>query len=279
MFEYDTLVGSSRVGPDQRLSLGAAVDYIQDCEWFDITGEPVAAAYFKEMGVGMVVIFRQLELFRRPHLAEKLRLKTWAYDCTRLLGFRNTVIYDEEGNVCVAGNSIGAFVSVENGRVERVEQRVADSIGKRERYGMDYLPRRIPIPQWAPVLAEPVRICRHHLDGNRHMNNARYLEIAEDSLEDKLFYNQLRVEYKIPAQLGDILIPEIYGQNREIVWDQSGEALLVKTREDLPGKSREDLFGKSGEAQIVRLRDKQGRENAVVEFRKQSIFPERSEDK
>lgn len=263
MFEYDTLVGSSRVGPDRRLSLGAAVDYIQDCEWFDIMGEPVAAAYFKEMGVGMVVIFRQLELFRRPHLAEPLRLKTWAYDCTRLLGFRNTMIYDQDGKVCLAGNSIGAFVSVESGRVERVEQRVADSIGKRQRYGMHYLPRRIPIPQGSPVLAEPVRVCGHHLDGNRHMNNARYLEIAEDSLGDKPLFNRLRVEYKIPAQWGDILIPEIYEQN------DSGAAEEKSTA----------LSGKSGQARIVRLIDQQGRENAVVEFRKESIFPERSEDK
>lgn len=258
MFEYNTVVGSSRVGPEQRLSLGAAVDYIQDCEWFDIMGEPVAAAYFKEMEVGMVVIFRQLEAIRMPLLAEKLQVKTWAYDCTRLLGFRNTMIYDEAGKVCLAGNSIGAFVSIKSGKVDRVEQRVADSIEKTARYDMEYLPRRIPIPRFTPVLGEPIRVSRHHLDGNRHMNNARYLEIAEDNLRDKLSYNRLRVEYKIPAQMGDILIPEIYGQNSETMFEQGYKASLER---DCEASLEQD-----GSIQIVRLRDKQGRENAVIEF-------------
>lgn len=241
MHEYQAIVGSSRVGADGRLTIGAAVDYMQDCEWFDIVGERSASAYFEEKGVGMFVVSRQLDLLRMPLFSEKITVRTWAYDCTRLLGFRNTLICDGAGEVCVASYSIGSFVEKEKGRSARVPQAIADSIFKDAKYPMEYLPRKITVPEEAGELFPPERVCKYHIDNNRHMNNARYLEIAEDCLPEEFLFNQLRVEYRTPAKRGDRITPRMF----------CGEGKSAGGRE---------------RTRIVSLCDQDGRLNAVVEF-------------
>lgn len=241
MYEYQAIVGSSRVGADGRLTIGAAVDYLQDCEWFDIMGERLASAYFEEKGVGMFVVSRQLDLIRLPLFSEKITVRTWAYDCTRLLGFRNTLICDGAGEVCVASYSIGSFVEKEKGRSARVPQAIADSIFKDEKYPMEYRSRKIAVPETGGEILPAERVRKYHIDNNRHMNNARYLEIAEDCLPEDFFFDQLRVEYKTPAKRGDRITPQLFS---------------------LEGAEAEGR----GLTKIVSLCDQEGRTNAVVEF-------------
>ena len=50
---------------------------------------------------------------------------------------------------------------------------------------------------------------RHHLDTNHHVNNARYVEIARESLPQEISVKELRVEYKKAAVLGDYMIPRV----------------------------------------------------------------------
>jgi FHS family L-fucose permease-like MFS transporter len=45
----------------------------------------------------MFLVSRQLDIVRRPEQNEKLTVKTWTYELKRMYGYRNTVIYDENG--------------------------------------------------------------------------------------------------------------------------------------------------------------------------------------
>ena len=48
------------------------------------------------------------------------------------------------------------------------------------------------------------------IDYNRHMNNANYLRMAMELLPDDFQARNLRMEYRVPAKLGDSLTPIIY---------------------------------------------------------------------
>ena len=50
---------------------------------------------------------------------------------------------------------------------------------------------------------------RHHLDTNLHVNNAQYAEIAREFLPEDFEIQELQIEYKKAAVLGDRMFPRI----------------------------------------------------------------------
>ena len=74
---------------------------------------------------------------------------------------------------------------------------------------MTYGERRIIVPKDAEFkVHEPVAVTRNDIDYNGHMNNANYIRIANEYLPEGYKYNNVRVEFKIPARLGQSLVPQ-----------------------------------------------------------------------
>lgn len=58
-------------------------------------------------------------------------------------------------------------------------------------------------------MAESIVAARYHMDTNHHVNNAQYVEIAREILPDYFKIEEIRVEYKKVAVLGDVITPHI----------------------------------------------------------------------
>ena len=50
---------------------------------------------------------------------------------------------------------------------------------------------------------------RNDIDYNQHTNNANYVRMALELLPENFVVRSMRVEYKIPAKLGNVLVPEV----------------------------------------------------------------------
>ena len=59
-------------------------------------------------------------------------------------------------------------------------------------------------------MLEPIRVLRADIDYNKHVNNANYVRMAMELLPEGFMVHGLRVEYRVAAKLGDVLIPTIY---------------------------------------------------------------------
>lgn len=66
-------------------------------------------------------------------------------------------------------------------------------------------------------MLEPVRVLRADIDYNRHMNNANYVRVAMELLPEGFEVKGLRVEYRVAAKFGDVLVPTIYKYNDVII--------------------------------------------------------------
>ena len=75
---------------------------------------------------------------------------------------------------------------------------------------MNYKDRRIILPKTEGEVLEPVKVLRADIDYNRHLNNANYVRMAMELLPEDFVVSGLRVEYRIAAKLGDMLVPTIY---------------------------------------------------------------------
>ena len=126
-----------------------------------------------------------------------------------MFGFRNTFIYDAEGNVCYKTWSMGAFVDRTTGRLQRIPQNVLSSVSIEPKKDMTYGERRIIVPKDAEFnVHELVAVTRNDIDYNGHMNNGNYIRIANEYLPEGYNYNNVRVEFKIPARFGQSLVPQ-----------------------------------------------------------------------
>ena len=210
MYSLKYKVTTSTCDSEGRLKLYSALQMMQDCSEMWIDSEPGVKQYFSEQNMAQLLATRQVEIIRVPEYKEELTVTSTVYDMKPMFGFRNTFIYDAQGNPCYKTWSMGAFVDKVAGKLKRVDQATIDSMNLEPQKEMNYRDRRIILPKQGGDILEPVKVLRADIDYNKHMNNANYVRMAMELLPESMVVRGMRVEYRVAAKLGDILTPTMY---------------------------------------------------------------------
>ena len=210
MYSLKYKVTTSTCDSEGRLKLYSALQMMQDCSEMWIDSEPGVKQYFAEQNMAQLLATRQVEIIRVPEYKEELTVTSTVYDMKPMFGFRNTFIYDAQGNPCYKTWSMGAFVDKVAGKLKRVDQATIDSMNLEPQKEMNYRDRRIILPKQGGDMLEPVKVLRADIDYNKHMNNANYVRMAMELLPESMAVRGMRVEYRVAAKLGDILTPTMY---------------------------------------------------------------------
>ncbi len=210
MYSLEYKVTTSTCDSEGRLKLYSALQMMQDCSEMWIDSEPGVKQYFAEQNMAQLLATRQVEVARVPEYKEKLTVTSTVYEMKPMFGFRNTFIYDADGNPCYKTWSMGAFVDKAAGKLKRVDDATIASMTLEPKLEMNYRDRRIILPKEGGTPLSPIRVLRADIDYNRHMNNANYVRVAMELLPDDFLVKGLRVEYRIAAKLGDVLTPTIF---------------------------------------------------------------------
>lgn len=206
MYELSEQIGASRTDNTGKLRLVSAIDILQDCSMLWLQSEPTFSNCLDDNGWFMIMASRQVNVERLPNYLESVTVKTWIYECQKSLGYRNTVMFDERGEVCVSSWCIGAFVDREKGKFIKLPLEVIESLSIDEKFDMEYLPKKIKAADTYSVSPQiPLR--RSDIDINNHVNNARYVEMACEVLPEDFAPRRMRVEYKKAAVWGDAIYP------------------------------------------------------------------------
>lgn len=210
MYSLKYKVTTSTCDSEGRLKLYSALQMMQDCSEMWIDSEPGVKQYFADQNMAQLLATRQVEIIRVPEYKEELTVTSTVYDMKPMFGFRNTFIYDAQGNPCYKTWSMGAFVDKVAGKLKRVDQATIDSMNLEPQKEMNYRDRRIILPKQGGDILEPVKVLRADIDFNKHMNNANYVRMAMELLPESMVVRGMRVEYRVAAKLGDILTPTMY---------------------------------------------------------------------
>lgn len=210
MYSLKYKVTTSTCDSEGQLKLYSALQMMQDCSEMWIDSEPGVKQYFAEQNMAQLLATRQVEIIRVPEYKEELTVTSTVYDMKPMFGFRNTFIYDAQGNPCYKTWSMGAFVDKVAGKLKRVDQATIDSMNLEPQKEMNYRDRRIILPKQGGDILEPVKVLRADIDYNKHMNNANYVRMAMELLPESMAVRGMRVEYRVAAKLGDILTPTMY---------------------------------------------------------------------
>ncbi len=210
MYSLKYKVTTSTCDSDGKLKLYSALQMMQDCSEMWIDSEPGVKLYFAEQNMTQLLATRQMEVIRVPKYKEELTVATSVYGMKSMFGFRNTFIFDAEGKPCYKTWSMGAFVDKTTGKLKRVDDVTIQSMTLEPQLDMNYKDRRIILPKTEGEVLEPIKVLRADIDYNKHLNNANYVRMAMELLPRNFVVNGLRVEYRVAAKLGDMLVPTIY---------------------------------------------------------------------
>ena len=234
MYSLTYKVTTSTCDSEGKLKLYSALQMMQDCSEMWIDSEPEVKDYFLQQNMAQLLATRQVEIIRVPDYKEELTVTTSVYGMKPMFGFRNTYIYDAQGNPCYKTWSMGAFVDKVAGKLKRVDDATIQSMKLEPQLEMNYKDRRIILPKGRsseshPSLLEdgrvateldkvktegevlePIKVLRADIDYNKHLNNANYVRMAMELLPEDFVVNGLRVEYRVASKLGDCLTPTIY---------------------------------------------------------------------
>ena len=215
MYCYKSRVRYSEVDSEQQLTFLGLLNYLQDCCTFQSEDLGIGIDYLKENQVAWVLSSWQVEVNRRPRLGEMITVNTWPYEFGGFFGYRNFTVQDEQGEICAYANSVWVFMDMKAGRPSRLLPEVNTAYQVEPKYPMEYAKRKLTLPQemekQAGFVVQPEQI-----DTNHHVNNERYVAMAQRFVPIDSRICSMQAEYKSAAVLGDSIFPFVSKNDRII---------------------------------------------------------------
>lgn len=208
MYKTSERIGASKTGIDGKMKFISAIDMLQDCSQLWMESEPAFDSYLKNNNIGQFLIFRQVDILERPVYGDQVSVCTSIFECKNFFGYRNTAMYNSKGEPCVLSWSVGAFVNLETNRPQRLPPEVLESIIFDDKIEMQYLHKKISLPDLEHEVLPQIPIWRSDIDMYRHVNNARYIDAALELLPHDFEPQRMRVEYKKPARAENSFHPK-----------------------------------------------------------------------
>ena len=215
IYSYDTRVSFEKVGNDGRADIGGILDYLNECCFFH--AQDVGRGVYDTLAYDRtwMTISWQVVVDRYPKAFERLKVSTMGVGWDRLYAHRNHFITDESGEIIAKSFSLWTWTNMKTGHpanLQEEEDAILDFQPEPERLEMDYAPRKIRVPKEGFTALEPVKITNRFLDANGHVNNSRFMDVAEEAVGHKLYPKQIRIEYKAQAFVGDQITTSVCEQ-------------------------------------------------------------------
>ncbi len=220
MYTYNTRVGFSQVDTDRLLKMESLTALFQDVTCFQGEEIGVGFDYLEPMGQAWILNSWQIDVKRFPKFNEKITIGTFPTGFKSFIGTRNFIVKDENDETIVMANSVWTFMDMIKMRPAKVTEEFIQKYTLEEPLPMEYADRKIVLPEseeWIVTEKEPIKVREHYLDSNMHVNNGQYVQIAAGFLPKGIKHNQMRVEYRNQARLGDMIIPVVYNKDSDCI--------------------------------------------------------------
>ncbi len=208
VYSYKTHIRFSEVDPDLNITLPAILTEFQDCSLFHSNAVGLGVRELTDSGHIWVLSSWQIVIDRYPSLYEEVTVSTWAYGWRNFFGFRNFTMTDADGSIAAWANTNWIYTDLATGHPVKIPTEVSDAYCVEPPLNVKFAPRKIEIPPDS-VPMEPIPLRKSDIDSNLHVNNERYVLIAQEFLPDGFVTHELRAEYKDAARYGDVLYPSV----------------------------------------------------------------------
>ena len=124
-----------------------------------------------------VLIAWKVKLFKRPHYAETLRIKTWSCSIEKLYAIRDFEIYNENNEKIGIATSKWVCFDTDKMTFIRIEKELIDAYGvEKEKVFEDDI-EKLKEPS-SYISSCSIKITKNLIDVNRHVHNLNYIDFA-----------------------------------------------------------------------------------------------------
>lgn len=231
MYQFKSKVRFSEVNKDKTLTLAALTDYLQDTCTFQS----------EELGAGMDVLRARNEAWvlssweiivkKMPRVCENISVGTFPCSFKGFYGHRNFCVTDAQGEEIALANSLWVYINYETKKPARIPEEIAGCYNEVIEAPIDFAwsDRKIRFEGEGDKM-QPVPVHSFFIDTNEHMNNGKYIMVAEAYLPEDFKVERVRAEYRNAAVLDDVLHPVVYTEEQRITValnDELGKAYAV----------------------------------------------------
>ena len=212
MYSFSSTVRYSECDEHAQLGIVALINYLQDCSTFHTESLGLGISHMAEHHFAWLLAAWQIEIDALPRFCDPITVSTWCYDMKRTYALRNFQISAPDGTPYVRADSMWFTFDTADERPIRIPESEAPYLSDEPRLDMPPTKRKLSVE--GPYRAAlPLQVSEQHLDTNRHVNNAQYVLMALQALEQDVVLHRICVQYRQQAHLGDTIYPRIYENN------------------------------------------------------------------
>ncbi len=136
--------------------------------------------------VGWVLLSGVMQMDRYPKYKEKITIKTWLSSYSMIKGFRENIIYDEQGLVIGRSRGLWVFFDIQKRRPIRIFDAIKQAWSSDSTLSIEHsISGKIEVLDIA-TFSKNFKVNRFDTDMNEHVNNIRYLQWLMESLPKEI---------------------------------------------------------------------------------------------
>ncbi len=196
---------SADVDASRRLRLSTLFTMLQEASIAHTTALGMGREKTLDKGLLWIITLQQANIYRLPVYDETVTLTSWPNRTMHLYFPRSYRLTDATGETLVEAAAVWALMDSASRRIVFPEQHGIVIDGTNDSADPPFpRPPRLPAPTQAHTFTVPYS----YTDLNGHMNNTRYLDLAEDMMPDTLRSRPIasvQIEYTGEARAGESL--------------------------------------------------------------------------
>lgn len=212
MYSYNARIRYSECANDRKLTIPALINLFQNCSSFHSEDAGVGIDYVAERDAAWFLLNWQIDIDTLPSFCDNVKVCTVPYEFKGFYGNRNFWLEDENGNILVKAASLWSYMNIKSLRPMKPDAEQIEHYGLGEKLDMEYLPRKIALPEGLCEEAA-IDVRADMIDTNNHVNNGQYINIAMSLFDRnepdgaKKPIKRMLAEYKKSAVMGDTFHP------------------------------------------------------------------------
>ena len=231
MYQLKSKVRFSEVNKDKKLTLAGLTDYLQDTCTFQSEGLGAGMDVLRSRNEAWVLSSWEIVVKDMPKVCEEISVGTFPCSFKGFYGHRNFRVTNAQDEVIVLANSLWVYINYETKKPARIPEEIASRYDEVIEAPIDFAwsDRKIKFEGDGSKM-QPVPVHSFFIDTNEHMNNGKYIMVAEAYLPEDFKVERVRAEYRNAAVLGDILHPMVYTEENRITVtlnDEQGKPYAV----------------------------------------------------
>jgi medium-chain acyl-[acyl-carrier-protein] hydrolase len=191
----------------KRLHMTSLIDFLGDIATTQSENLGIGIEFLKENNLAWVIYKWDIKVNRYPTLGEKITIKTTPLAYKKFYANRKFDIYDGTGELIAEASSLWLLINTERKRPVRITEAMGASYGMTEE---SYVDTFTSLEKVNKIDYECIFTVRYSdIDTNKHVNNAKYVGWAIESIPVDIIINhelkEIKVTYEKETTYGDTI--------------------------------------------------------------------------